>query len=351
VMAYIKSPDDQDCQRNLDLFEALNFIFTEPQALHKDINDFCPNRKDLKPDQINLTPVIGGFTKLVEKDMASAQKILAVKKSISHNYPVVIGMYCPPSFQGAKTFWQPLEYENDEYPGQALCIIGYDDNLYGGAFEVQNSWGSRWGNDGFMWIRYDDFVKFTKYAYDVFLIDNEANNIHMLSGSAQIRLNSEKTIEVKLQSAGIYNASSPLYTGTFFRIYLHKTLPAYVYVFGVDEANEYFRIFPQVDNVSPAIIYRDDEIALPGEDNYIQITGDPGNEKLYVLYSLQPMDIAQILRRLKQMKGDVYENLSVVTEGKLLKPNDITWANNELFFSAKSSDKNMVLVQIDIRHQ
>lgn len=37
--------------------------------------------------------------------------------------------------------------------GHALCAVGYDDDLQ--AFEVQNSWGSDWGNGGFLWMSYD----------------------------------------------------------------------------------------------------------------------------------------------------------------------------------------------------
>ena len=47
--------------------------------------------------------------------------------------------------------------ENQE--GHAVCIIGYDDNLYGGAFEIVNSWGPNWGNSGYLWIKYSDFYK------------------------------------------------------------------------------------------------------------------------------------------------------------------------------------------------
>ncbi len=350
VMAFIKSPDDADCQNDLDLFEALNFIYTEPLALHRDINDFCPSRKELNMDQKDLKTVTGGFTRLIDEMMSPAQKISAVKKSIAHSYPVVVGMYCPPSFQKAKTFWQPPEYEKGEYPGQALCIVGYDDKMYGGSFEVLNSWGSRWGNEGFMWIRYEDFVKFTRYAYDMFLIDQKTGLLNSISGSVLVRLNTEKTIPVKLQTAGKYIATTPLAGGTFFRIYLDKTSSSYVYVFGVDETNEYFRIFPHTDNVSPAIIFPDEEITLPGEDNYIQLTGDPGNEKLCILYSLQPLDINQLLRKLKQLNGDIHENISILTDNKLIRPTDVTWETEKMQFSSKGNRETMVLIQVDIQH-
>ena len=40
--------------------------------------------------------------------------------------------------------------------GHALCIIGYDDSKFGGAFEVMNSWGDDWGDDGYFWVKYSD---------------------------------------------------------------------------------------------------------------------------------------------------------------------------------------------------
>jgi hypothetical protein len=41
----------------------------------------------------------------------------------------------------------------------AMVIIGYDDYKSGGAFLVQNSWGTDWGENGCFWIRYSDISK------------------------------------------------------------------------------------------------------------------------------------------------------------------------------------------------
>jgi len=39
--------------------------------------------------------------------------------------------------------------------GHAMCIVGYDDSR--NAFRIVNSWGTSWGEDGFLWLSYDLF--------------------------------------------------------------------------------------------------------------------------------------------------------------------------------------------------
>ena len=38
-----------------------------------------------------------------------------------------------------------------------MTIIGYDDYKFGGSFEIMNSWGTDFGENGFLWIPYDKF--------------------------------------------------------------------------------------------------------------------------------------------------------------------------------------------------
>lgn len=39
--------------------------------------------------------------------------------------------------------------------GHAITIVGYDDDKYGGAFKIINSWSKNWGDDGFFWMPYN----------------------------------------------------------------------------------------------------------------------------------------------------------------------------------------------------
>jgi len=39
--------------------------------------------------------------------------------------------------------------------GHAVTIVGYDDDKYGGALKILNSWGTQWGDNGYFWLPYN----------------------------------------------------------------------------------------------------------------------------------------------------------------------------------------------------
>ena len=124
------------------------------------------------------------------------------KRKINDNQPVLIGAwfsnnslenvgddgdYSPKdqelnSFMDFRSNNYPSEDEinvfKENYYGHALTIIGYDDNMYGGAFRVVNSWGEEWGDDGYFWLKYKDFKIITTEAYvlDLSLDINSTEN-------------------------------------------------------------------------------------------------------------------------------------------------------------------------------
>ena len=50
---------------------------------------------------------------------------------------------------GSTGYYNPLPGE-ENLGGHALCVIGYDDQAK--RFEIINSWGTGWGNNGFFTI-------------------------------------------------------------------------------------------------------------------------------------------------------------------------------------------------------
>lgn len=115
---------------------------------------------------------IKGYERLFNVEDGSPLKIYSIKKSLAEGNPVVVGLVTPKSFFRTGTFtrWEPKPGEDPQdktLRGHALCIIGYDDTRYGGAFRVINSFGPRWADGGYCWISYQNLARFTRYGYKI----------------------------------------------------------------------------------------------------------------------------------------------------------------------------------------
>ena len=75
---------------------------------------------------------------------------------------------------GDDGLWKPNYYDKT-IGGHAVCIVGYDDYKFGGSFEIMNSWGSDYGNDGYMWIKYDDLIDVIGEAYFIEIYEPKQN--------------------------------------------------------------------------------------------------------------------------------------------------------------------------------
>jgi hypothetical protein len=91
-----------------------------------------------------------------------------IRFALANGMPVMIGMMPSASFERATgaAVWSPGPSEQpDPARAHAMVVVGYDDQMYGGAIEVLNSWGAAWGSGGYIWIRYADVLRFTAGAY------------------------------------------------------------------------------------------------------------------------------------------------------------------------------------------
>jgi len=246
---------------------------------------------------------ISGFVRLDGTNRT--ERVTLVKKSLAEGKPVVIGMNVPLSFHYSRgAVWRPYENESYHGPGHAMCVVGYDDDMYGGAFEIQNSWGTSWGNNGYIWIRYGDFAAFVDEAYEI--IENFAlyNEVMRLAASIEIDVfNDSRGMPVFYNSQGFYRTSLNYPLGTVFQFQMTNRYPAYVYAFSADDSSsDIERIFP-MPGVSPVLDYADSTVAWPGENEGMMIATTAGTHYLVVLYSKQALDIEAIERRFAAERG------------------------------------------------
>ena len=113
-------------------------------------------------------------TRFKSRSMSSVRSVEHLKGSIANRHPIVIGMNVYSSFyrlSGPSSVYNNLQ--GDPGGGHAVTLVGYDDDKYGGAFKVINSWGQDWGDEGFFWLPYSTFSDSRLNAYAYVLVDGE----------------------------------------------------------------------------------------------------------------------------------------------------------------------------------
>lgn len=282
-------------------------------------------------------------------------KIPFVKKSIAENRPVVIGMQCcMESFQDAKgqKFWKATTTETEKpQGGHALTVVAYHDDYEGtgeGAVELMNSWGTAWGDGGFIWMSYTDFNTYCFEAYQMTIQQTEVNE---LSGKLKFELSAGENMPFYFKN-GVYESKETYKSGTMFRLSLTNHESMYVYAIGSDLLNQDYKIFPASTKISSLVDYKNSKIVLPSEKNYIQMDTTVGTDYICLLYSVEDLGIEYVLNILKTETGTLPERIQKVFGERLFNPTDIDRSQNknEISFKANSKNRTIVPVYVAIQH-
>lgn len=333
----------------IHIANALYFIKTEGavRILDNEVNMLLRNINLSMYSQHRRYP-IADYVTLYDYDNSEGGDSIRtrmVKKSISEGKPVIIAVKSPPSLHnlGREGVWLPSESFSSIHEAHALCVIGYDDNRHGGAFEIQNSWGSNWGNGGYAWIPYTVFNQYAFEAYE--MIENLANYETIeYSGNVKIELyNSNQGMPVNFNN-GYYQTINSYPSGTSFRYILSNGKPAYVYAFAADTgSNTTTRIFPpERENISPILDYSENIIAFPGEYTWIQLDERIGTDYLVVLFAKEALDIDNIRRRFESTSGSFPTRVSSAVGSNLIPISGASFETNEIQFSAQSANPKAI---------
>lgn len=457
VYKQIKESNDYNCQQGSYPGDALLVMKNKGVPKYSEFHPMCTNSIPAYVFSSAFNHRIDNYFRLFSSLSDPQLKINKTKMALSEDCPVVIGMNCYKSFNTATDFWNGV---HDVYlGGHALCVVGYDDNKYGGAFLIMNSWGTMWGNGGFTWVRYKDYATDTKYAFQLYVaksapkpepkpepkpqpqpsgnitftwlgattvsspkyalqvlidapsqvtttsvtvngnklrgivpVDNDGHlhSVNMdvtlrpgtntivvtataggntksssrvvtynvvkrntLSGDFYVQLATGEKMGVRLKSSvgvPVYKVDDSYISGTRYRVYISNHEPAYVYVIASDLTNVANKVFPPADNISPALVYHDNHIALPDEKWYMQMDNTVGTDYLCVLYSKEPIDIGQTILRINAGSGSFAQRLQSALSSRLVPRADITLSPSAASFNAKT-DKTIVPIILEISHK
>ncbi|MGG9960452.1 C1 family peptidase [Ferruginibacter sp. SUN106] len=300
---------------------------------------------------------IHGFNRLTDDDGVSVLNFRAIKEHLAKDAPVVIGMMVGGSFMqdmmGQKV-WHPTQddYTMQGFGGHAMCVIGYDDRIEGGAFQIMNSWGPEWGDKGLGYIRYGDFRKFVREAYGIdplpktgaaLNVDFECN-IGLVNGSTK------QYIALRAGSGNVFTTVTPIKKGTKFRIELKNALECYAYIFGMETDNSSYVLFPYKPIHSPYFGVTGYRLFPRKEALMADSIGN--KDFMAIVVSKQPLDYAALNAAINKSTQSTYagklnEAISSMAISNVKFSNSST---GNIYFKADASEqKNVVgcVVEID----
>jgi len=380
----IKFKDDIDCKKGSYIADAMFLIKNYGITSWNDFpytDQKCQSKPTKYGFQLATNNKIATYLKLANWDNPNnlANK---VKKALANKNPVVIGMRISSSFYKVNGVWSGVQVGN--VGGHAMVVIGYDDDKYGGAFELMNSWGTRWGNNGFAWVRYADFEKYVKTAY--VMVDNIKTpapkpepkpqpkpkpkpkpkpEVIALKGSLILQLSNGDNMPVQLNpntsrnfnivavQKTTYYVAMPYKSGTQFRIRFKSEKPAYIYLIGYGGGDKSVNALYPFDNYSAYFGFSNSEVAIPNEDYFIEIDNVPGKDILCILYSTKPIDIKKTISTIKDGKGNFTTKIKSYFKSDLYQGKEVAFQSNKISFNAKSnsSNSNIVPIFISINHK
>jgi len=348
-------PDDPECMRGAQIYSALDLIRDAGAVKMLEVErTMAFPRVDLAYYRTSRQYPIAGYATLFSRDDRQKPALITriVKKSLTEGKPVIIGMNTPDSFLDAKDVWRPREDPNHFYYGHAMCVVGYDDRKSGGAFEVMNSWGRKWGNGGYIWIPYETFVAFVTEGYEI--IENIANFSDSIRFDGFVRMEAAGQDAEFTLTENKYYATTGTYTeGTQFRYVVGTRESAYMYSFSVSqsagggifaEGNRFYApvlLFPQ-PGASALFNYGGSSVILPAEGTLEM--GAAGTEYLVTLYAKHALDINGIMRRFQSAEGSLNKRLAAAVGDGLMTA--LAFSDNEAAFTAAPDNPRVITALI-----
>lgn len=276
-------------------------------------------------------------------------KVLKTKKSISEFKPVVIAMACPFSFENIKDIWIPSDedYNNVKQNGHAVVVVGYDDQKYGGAFEILNSWGTEWAEGGFGWISYKDFDHFVYNGFEL-IEERNLDKDGIIAGSLSFKLFDNRLMKFEKLN-GILVSSEKYPPQTKFEIFITNSTPVYLYCFSLDDENNFTFIFPQDTLTNNIFLYKNSTLPIPDEQHYLELDDKGREDYIFILLSKRQLSVMEIIFDNLQKRKPIHEILTSLLKNKPASYSLTVDTDNKIFFTSNSIKDNLLPIIIKIR--
>lgn len=380
----IKDSTDVDCVKGSLIEDALTYMRDNGVATltDKDYPNCGENNLRLVKSESRIMDYIRLFD-LIDKQ---GSVVVATKKALAEMTPVIIGFQTTPSFSDLSFLggiwrwikrlfggddesglWIPAD-SNKRSTGHAVCVVGYDDAKFGGAFKIVNSYGESWGEDGYFWMTYPDYTEYTKYGYQAYLPITQDSAGVTLAGSVVIQratfdtdneIPCVRSVEGKTNSGSenqeamvAYSLLNPQRSGSNFKFKANVDRLAYVYLLAASSSQPRTNVLFPVSAAISSIIGPDSQLLLPSENLLYTLDNEPGTEYMLFLFSEKELDIENYAFEMNEGQGNFTERVLTAFGKDLVPYQQVEYDDRKVNFALRGKHEgHIVPLLISLQHE
>jgi C1A family cysteine protease len=337
-----------DCQGALlpDAMKTMLYKGSVPEKLFPYDPSTCDRVPNNQAHIIAASYKTRGFQRLTLSEINQTVDYNAMRQYLAQGCPVIIGMMVPRSFmQGmyGEKVWVPRSSDNPDYGtmgGHAMCVIGYDDKLAGGAFQIMNSWGNEWGENGIGWVRYKDMQRFNKEAYALYPLPKKDAALQKTFNCAiGMVVGNKEFIPIKNIGNGVFESTTKVAKGTKFKMYVKNELECYTYIFAEETNGASYTLFPYTTKHSPFCGITG--VRLFPRDYSMLVDNTGTKDMMAVVVTKKPIDYNVLNAKINKATGDfatkvkqalgamAIPNVNYTSDGNTMQFNTLAPADNK----------------------
>jgi Papain family cysteine protease/Domain of unknown function (DUF4384) len=369
--------------------KGLPFMSTVPYTCGKSWNSTA-DAEAQKYKIADAAMLFGKDNEVLEADF----KVESTKKALLENTPIIIGFDLPKSFFQVRTdTWNPDPAEangNWKHGRHAMTVVAFDDRKAGGAFKLMNSWGTVWGDGGYVWVKYEDYTRCCFMAFQPFGDPNAPmpdfaketpkptpkpnpipvptpvyDPVFTLKGSVEFKQNTGETMsanristrnlvvedEKGAEELAAYRMDKSYTSGTKFRFFMNISQEAYIYAFATDLTGKVNRIMPYDDLISTHL-GANSVVAFPSEKKVVKMDDNKGTDYMLILYSTQKLDSKEIAEKMSATTGGLSRKIKAALGDKLIEKSDVKYSDAQIGFEFTSKKQGGVVpLMVEISHE
>ena len=347
----------KDCQ-GAYINEAMDVMKSRGVLPYRDF-PYNENSCSNKPRDPNMRKyVTRGYNRLTTNNDPRAEvNVNAIKQNLAQGAPVVIGMMVGGSFMQAmqgQEVWLPSRTDQQMrgFGGHAMCVIGYDDYKAGGSFQIMNSWGKEWGQNGIAWVPYNAFKYFTKEAYGLYPMGNadirQTNKFEMAFGL--VANDGGKYLPIKQVNGNYFETNGSIPKMTKFKMEVTNTIECYTYIFGAETDNRSYVLFPYTAKHSPYCGITGTRV-FP-RDHSLQADNVGSKDVFAILVTKEPIEYENVNKAINRASGSSYlEKINNALAPYLKKGVSFQGNGSQVGFSTDTNGEEAVLMVIGVNKQ